>query len=58
MSALPKSELPGPEIGRHDALPCDVSVDDHVTFRKGEPLGTLLDYLARRVTENNREALS
>ena len=47
----------GPELGRHDALPCDVRCKlpngMFSTFGKGVTLGTLLDYLARRVTENN-----
>lgn len=48
---------PGPELGRHDALPCDVkcmgSNGTSGTFHKGVKLGTLLDYFARRITYNN-----
>ena len=54
------AELPGPELGRHDALPCDVIIDNgeakgQFRFNRGVKLGTLLDYLARRVTYNTIE---
>lgn len=46
-------QLPGPELGPNDLLPCGVSCDGGLSFNKNEKIAALLDYLARRVTHNN-----
>jgi len=48
--------LPGPELGPEDKLPCRIACDGGPIFHKGVQLKTLLGYLARRVTYNNRES--